>query len=347
MDRISTQSPSPTELLTTAMIQQLLHRSALQCQVTLPAIPTLIDTYLDIGIKLVAQVGGKLSNEERAAFRRELMIELARAYSASPRSKVSMSFEVLSGSATRYQVAAHVATLEDCYAQWITSREPPLFGSEPDARVWSLANELAEPAAHWVLDIGAGTGRNALPLARRGHPVDAVEITPAFAEMIATDAKGESLNVRVLTRDIFTPTNDLRDDYQLIVASEVVSDFRTTRQLRALLELAACRLLPGARLVFNVFVARDGYVPNIAARELGQSIYTSIFTNREISFAASGLPLNLISDDSVYDYEKTYLPDGAWPQTNWYARWVSGWNVFPVERDLSPIEMRWLVFEKS
>lgn len=45
----------------------------------------------------------------------------------------------------------------------ISTREPPLFGTEPDARVWALANEAADARTHPVLDIGAGTGRNALP----------------------------------------------------------------------------------------------------------------------------------------------------------------------------------------
>jgi tRNA1(Val) A37 N6-methylase TrmN6 len=39
-----------------------------------------------------------------------------------------------------------------------------------------------------VLDIGGGTGRNALALARRGHPVDVVESTSKFADMIRADA---------------------------------------------------------------------------------------------------------------------------------------------------------------
>ena len=95
-----------------------------------------------------------------------------------------------------------------------------------------------------MLDIGAGTGRNALALARRGHPVDVVEMTPKFADMIRLDAGRELLNVRVIQRDVFSRMDDLHRDYQLILLSEVVSDFRTTAQLRALFELAAQSRLP-------------------------------------------------------------------------------------------------------
>jgi hypothetical protein len=41
------------------------------------------------------------------------------------------------------------------------------------------------------------------------------------------------------------------------------------------------------------------------------------------------------------------LPEGAWPPTSWYAGWVSGLDVFPVEREMSPIELRSLVFQKT
>ena len=139
---------------------------------------------------------------------------------------------------------------------------------------------------------------------------------------------------------------DLRQDYQLVVVSEVVSDFRTTEQLRKLFELATYCLAAGGQLVFNAFLAHAGYIPDDAARQLGQQCYTSIFTRDEISSAAADLFLELVADDSVYECEKAHLPDGAWPPTSWYKTWVSGLDVFDVEREQCPIEMRWLVYQK-
>jgi hypothetical protein len=153
--------------------------------------------------------------------------------------------------------------------------------------------------------------------------------------------------VRVIVRDAFSTMDDLRNDYQLIVLSEVVPDFRTTKELRGLFELAAHCLAPGAHLVFNVFLAQGGYTPDEAAREFGQQEYTSIFTRHEMSAATAQLPLELVADDSVYDYEKEHLPEGSWPPTSWYENWVSGLDVFPVAREDSPIELRWLVFRKT
>ncbi len=329
------------------MIRRFYTRSVVKGEIALPAVPSMIDEYVAICDSLFAGVGRKFSTEELVHVRTVLERQLTAAYSASPRSSVVISFNAPIGPTLHYEVDTRWWTVEAAYEDWLRTREPPLFGTEPDARVWALANEAADPMTHPVLEVGAGTGRNALALARRGHPVDAVELTPKFADLIRSAAHEESLDVRVIVRDIFSTMDDLRRDYQLIVLSEVVTDFRTTQQLRGLFELATHCLAPRGRLVFNVFLPRGRYVPDPAAREFGQQVYTSIFTRHEMSQAATELPLTLVADDSVYDYEKAHLPQGAWPPTSWYADWVSGLDVFPVERDMSPIELRWLVFQKT
>ena len=118
-------------------------------------------------------------------------------------------------------------------------------------------------------------------------------------------------------------------------------------QLRGLLELASRCLSPAGRLVFNIFLTRGDYVPDDAARQFGQQVYTSFFTRDELTEACDGLPLRLESDDCVHDYEKQNLPDGAWPPTGWYAAWVSGRDAFDVDFEQRPIDMRWLVYRRT
>jgi SAM-dependent methyltransferase len=329
------------------MARRLYRGSVVTGQITLAAAPGMIDEYVKMCDTVFAGVGVQFTAEELAHLRTALEAQLAAAYQASPRSKIVISYDSPIGRVLNYHIRAEWSTIEGAYDNWVATRQPPLFGTEPDARVWGLAGETADPSSHWVLDIGAGTGRNALALARRGHPVDAVEMTPKFADIIRAEAQREALDVRVIQRDVFATMDDLRSDYRLIVLSEVVSDFRTTQQLRGMFELAARCLMPGGRLVFNAFLARPGYIPDNAARELGQQVYTTIFTRDELTSAAGLLPLALVGDDSVYEYEKIHLPDGAWPPTSWYANWVSGHDVFDVERETSPIEMRWLVYQKA
>ncbi len=342
----SSRVPIRPSLLRDAAARRLYRRSIASGQIKVPAVPAMIDEYVSMCQNIFAGLSIQFNTEQLAHLRTVLEGELADAYAASPRSNIVISYDCPFGMALNYNVKAEWQTLADCYQTWTATRQPPLFGTEPDARVWMLAGEAAEPRTYRVLDIGAGTGRNALALARRGHPVDAVEMTPHFAETIRTEAQQEGLDVRVIERDVFAATDDLRWDYQLLVLSEVVSDFRTTRQLRSMFELAAHCLAPGGRLVFNAFLARQDYTPDEAIRELGQQCYSTMFTWFEMTNAAALLPLNLLADDSVYEYERTYLPAGAWPPTYWYADWVSGLDVFDVEREVCPVEMRWLVYEK-
>jgi SAM-dependent methyltransferase len=330
-----------------AMARRLHRGSVVTGQINLAAVPGMIDEYVTMCDNVFAGLGVRFSADELAQLKTVLEGQLTEAYRVSPRSRIVISYDSPVGKVLNYYVKTEWSTIEGAYEYWVATREPPLFGTEPDARVWALAGETANPRTHRVLDIGAGTGRNTLALARRGHPVDAVEMTPKFAEIIRTEAQREALDVRVIQRDVFAAINDLRWDYGLIVLSEVVSDFRTTQQLRGVFELADRCLLPGGRLVFNAFLARPGYIPDDAARELGQQVYTAILTRDELADAARPVPFALVSDDSVYEYEMAHLPDGAWPPTSWYAAWVSGLDVFDVEREQSPIEMRWLVYQKA
>jgi SAM-dependent methyltransferase len=338
--------PFDPSLLREPMARRLYRRSVATGQITLPAVPGMIDEYVRMCDSVFADVGVQFTAEQLGHLRTVLEGELAQAYAASSRSNIVISYDSPVGTTLNYFVKPEWQTIEATYENWVATRQPPLFGTEPDARVWALAGETTDPGTHRVLDIGAGTGRNALALARRGHPVDAVEMTPKFADVIRADAERESLDVRVIQRDVFATTDALRVDYQLILLSEVVPDFRTTQQLRGIFELAARCLAPGGRLVFNAFLARQGYTPDNAALELAQQCYSMIFTWDEMTRAAERLPLELVADDSVYEYEKTHLPDGAWPPTGWYADWVRGLDVFDVEREVCPIDMRWLVYQK-
>lgn len=330
-----------------AMARRLRRRSVATGEITLPAVPGMLDEYVEMCDKVFAALGRQFSSEELNRLRSLLAGELAKAFTESNRSNIVITYGATIGTGLNYFIKPQVNTLEATYDTWVATREPPLFGTMPDARVVALADETVNPRNFRVLDIGAGTGRNALALARRGHPVDVVELTPKFAEILRSEVSRQLLAVRVIDRDVFDTMTDLETDYKLIVLSEVVSDFRSAEQLRAIFELAAQCLAPAGHLVFNTFIPRPGYLPDDASRELGQQVYTAIFTEDELHAAAADLPLQLVGNDSVYEYEKAHLPEDSWPPTGWYTEWISGLDLFDVPRDQSPIEMRWLVYRKT
>jgi SAM-dependent methyltransferase len=339
-------TPNSGSSLQRAMARRLHRRSIASGEISLPAVPGMLEEYVAMCAGLFESLGRGFTDEQLDSLRGILRDQLNEAFTASPRSEIVIAYNAPVGTVLNYHVKSRWWSVEGAYENWIATREPPLFGSEPDARVWALANEAADPSAYPILDLGAGTGRNALALARRGHPVDVVEMTASFANGILAEAQRDALAVRVLQRDIFATLDDLRRDYQLILLSEVVSDFRSTDQLRGVFELASHCLAPGGRLVFNAFVARRDYTPDESALQLGQQCYTTIFTQLQMADALAGFPLVLVSDESVYDYEKDHLPTTSWPPTSWYPDWVSGQDVFDVPRADRPIEMRWLVYEQ-
>lgn len=334
-------------LISQAMFQRIKQRIAVSGTIKIPAVPGLLDQYVETCSALFGAIGRGFAAEEIESARTLILEKLRKAYRGSPRSKIVIRFEAESARPLGYSVDEDISTIADAYERWIGTSDSPLFGSHPDARVLSLALELQDPKSSPVLDLGAGTGRNALALARRGHPVDAVEITPKFAEILATEAAKQQLPVRVIAHDVFEARHDLRRDYRLFFASEVVPDFRGKAELRSLFELAAEVLTEGGTLLFNVHLSVQGFTPDKAAREFAQQCYSAIFTPNELDEAAAGLPFEFVSDDSVHLYEQEHLPKEAWPPTPWFINWVSGLDVYDLEPEKCPVELRWLTYKKT
>ena len=104
-------------------------------------------------------------------------------------------------------------------------------------------------------------------------------------------------------------------------------------------------LAPGGRLVFNACLAKPDYTPDDAALALGQHVTQQSSRQRSCRLRHPDC-LCTLSDDSIYEYEKSHLPEGAWPPTSWDADWVSGRDVLDLPREECPFEMRWLVSQK-
>lgn len=328
------------------MAHRVVQRIACAGSIKLPALPSMVDWYVELCQRVFAASGRGFAREELAHARRVLLDALGTAFAASNRSKIEIRFEAEPARPLGFTVCEDRRSLADAYERWIDTGDGPLFGAHADARVLSLVEAISDPATRPVLDFGAGTGRNAFALARRGHPVDAVEITPRFADMLRQTGADLHLPMRVIAEDVFRDRTCLRHDYWMLLASEVVPDFRSVDDLRRLFELARTVLVPGGLLVFNVHVCALGFTPEKAARELAQQCYSCLFTPSEVAQAAGGLPFALAANDSVHDYERSHLSPDAWPPTPWYVNWTTGRDVYEIESGTCPVEMRWLVFER-
>lgn len=338
-------------VLREAILARLPHRTAASGQIRWPAIPALLDHYTQLLESLFAGLGRKFAPGEVLALRDALARELELGFEAAPFSKLVVDYRTEAPPRTglHYEVSHQVITIADEYAAWVQTRQPPLFGAYPDAKVLSLAHSLGAPGAVAILDVGAGTGRNTLPLAREGFAVDAVELAPSLAAVLRSDLAQAGVKARVFEGDALDPTLAIPENhYQLIVLAEVVaSHFRDPAQLRTLFERAQTWLAPGGLLCFSAFLASGEYQPDGLAKQASQVFWCCLFTRSEVKAATQGLAFSRVSDESTYAFEKRHLPKEAWPPTGWFETWSRGGDLFELPAGRPPHELCWLVYRKT
>ncbi len=337
-------------VLKQAMLRRLPRRLQVRGEINLPAVPALLEHYVKIFDQLWESVGRKFTEAEIDEFRKSLAARLDQAFALSSSSKVVVSYQTDPSPKTSltWNVVALGASFEDEYQYWVETRTPPLFGLHADAKAVDIARSLGAPAEVAVLDVGAGTGRNSLPLAREGFPTDAVEPAPALCKILRETAETEKISLGIVEGNILDAELKLpRAAYRMILLSEVVaSHFRSVEQLRQLFEVAARTLEPGGLLVLNAFLSDGGYKPDDFARQLSQVLWCSLFTRRDFELAIEGLPFERQADEEAADYERQHLPEGQFPPTGWYEGWCGGQDLFDLPAERAPMELRWLVYRK-
>ncbi|MGK3994188.1 class I SAM-dependent methyltransferase [Sorangium sp. So ce1024] len=333
-----------------ALLERVTRRTRANVEIVVPAVPSLIDRYMDMLADHFFALGRPFTRSDIASLRALLLDKLEEAFRASPYSNVFIRYatdEPPSVGIT-YGVAAASSSLEDEYAYWTRTREPPLFGSLPDAKLMESLRALAVPPGAAILDVGAGTGRNSLPLARLGYAVDAVEPAPALADALDAEVAREALAVRVIRADALRDELPLQAaGYAFAVVAEVTSHFRGAGDLRALFERLARLVAPGGHALVSAFVSAPDYEPDATAREVAQVLWSTFFTPAELDAAASGLPLALVSDDDALAFERAHLPEDAWPPTGWYESWASGQDLFGTDLVKPPVSLRWLLYRRD
>ena len=114
-------SVNPT-LLREAMARRLYRRSVVTGQITLPAVPGMIDEYVRMCDNIFAAVGRKFTAEELANAKTLLEGQLAEAYAASQRSNIVISFNAPIGTVLNYHIKPEWWTIEGTYENWIATR---------------------------------------------------------------------------------------------------------------------------------------------------------------------------------------------------------------------------------
>jgi SAM-dependent methyltransferase len=137
---------------------------------------------------------------------------------------------------------------------------------QADMPLW---RELAADATDGVLDVGAGTGRVALQLAKAGHAVTALDLDPALLAALRERADQAGVEVATITADA--------SDFSLPRRVGLVAVPMQTIQLlpeRAGFFAAAKRaVVPGGRVALAIATDLEPYAgePPLPAPDLGQA----------------------------------------------------------------------------
>lgn len=331
------------------LLSRIARRTRATTEIVVPALPSMVPHYVDMLADQFASIGRPFSNTDLAKLGDLLAEKAAEGFAQSPYSNLFIRYGAANDGTLRvdYAVAAATSSIAEEYAHWVTTREPPLFGKDPDARLIAALDELAIPTSARCLDVGAGTGRNTLPLARRGHPVVALEPAPALADVLEAAIAAEDLPVSVVRADVLAGPLELpAGGFALALASQVTSHFRGPEDLRSLLATLAAALAPGGHALVNAFMPVGGYVPDRATREASQVFWSTIHTRAELDAALDGLPLRLVSDEDALAFERAHQPPESWPPTSWYEPWARGEDLFG-ELASPAISLRWLLFRRE
>jgi SAM-dependent methyltransferase len=340
--------PHPSPQIHEKHFQHLQSQFQARGEILFPCVPELLQLYLEQITALFSSFNSIIEPTTLAKLPKELENQLIAGFATSPHAKLILTYEP-SPQGVTLKLKPFISSIADQYHDWVKQREPPLFGTHPDAKVMATVAQFTDPANSPILDIGAGTGRNTLPLAQQGYPVDAVELTPAFVEQIQEAAQKQKLPVRGILGDILDRQVKLQPAYyQGVILCEVIaSHFGSVDPLRQLLARICDTLRPGGLLLFSLFLAVDDYEPDNLTRELSQVTWSCIFTRSELAAAMERLPLTVLSDESVLEYEREHLPTAAWPPTGWFIKWCQGENLFPLHNQgKPPMELRWILCQR-
>jgi SAM-dependent methyltransferase len=297
----------------------------------------------------VRAAGVRIPDHDSKVLGDQLKRMMGEAFEFSSKSLVIVQCHINSGRC-KFDVNWQPLSVVSHYDSWLKGQQKHIFGVHPDSRVMQCLEELSgRPKDCPVLDVGAGVGRNSIPIAELGYPVTAVEPTPSFSARIFEDSASAGVPLRIVSKSIFDPSLELPEDhYSLIIISEVVPELRSAEEVERLLRNLLGCLKVGGRIVLNAFIAPSSLGRIELVRQMAEACSSSFLAEDEWRRIIDSLPLRVTSQDSAYDYEKKRVPSENWPPTPWFEGWSLGRDIFRLPKGKrTPIELQWFVLAKS
>ncbi|NLX12721.1 MAG: methyltransferase domain-containing protein [Phycisphaerales bacterium] len=184
-----------------------------------------------------------------------------------------------------------------------------------------VERELAADRTKRILDIGCGTGRHAIELARRGYRVTGFDLSEAQLRRAREKAAEAGVVVEFERRDATQPHFDREFDAAIMFCEGAFSLMETDEKNYAILRHAGAALRPGGKLLMTTL---NALFP------LFHSVKDFLAANATGGTATDKVTFDLITFRECA--ELTFTDDAGQPRT-----------IMTNERYYTPSEMRWLL----
>jgi SAM-dependent methyltransferase len=180
-----------------------------------------------------------------------------------------------------------------------------------------------------VLEIGCGTGRILLPIARSGHTITGLDASPQMLERCRSKLRSEpdAVRSRVTLHQGDARAFDLGRQFDLVIAPfRVVQHLTTIEDQLGFLDSVARHLGPGGRLTFDVFNPNFAALVSADGIEREDTPETALPDGR--TFRRAGRVARVRWIDQVSEIELVYYISGPAGAT---------------ERRVQSFDMRWFL----
>lgn len=182
-------------------------------------------------------------------------------------------------------------------------------GEKPDKKILTTIKKYI-PKGGLVADIGAGDGRNTIPLARKGYRVDAFELSSVGRGIISEKIKAEKLSKVNLSADNIH-SKPFGEIYDAIFMSHVTQHFES-KELPEVFQNIKESLKQGGVFIFDAFIAKNERVKKSTQYDSWSGNYH--FNQYFIENLVKSLGMNVTE---VSDFKEKDASKGKYPNPKW------------------------------